>query len=125
MFVETLENWPTEPDRRAEAVAMTRPVRVTVLGGGSWGTTVASLAAANTDTLLWARDRRRRGGDQQPSTATRATSRTARCPALRATSDLAEAAAFADVLVVGRALPRDPRACSREAAPHLRAVGAR
>ena len=32
---------------------MTRPVRVTVLGGGSWGTTVASLAAANTQTLLW------------------------------------------------------------------------
>lgn len=29
---------------------------VAVLGGGSWGTTVASLAALNTETILWARD---------------------------------------------------------------------
>jgi glycerol-3-phosphate dehydrogenase (NAD(P)+) len=29
---------------------------VTVLGGGSWGTTVASLLSRNTSTLLWARD---------------------------------------------------------------------
>ena len=27
---------------------MSRPVRVVVLGGGSWGTTVAALAAQNT-----------------------------------------------------------------------------
>jgi glycerol-3-phosphate dehydrogenase (NAD(P)+) len=31
-------------------------LRVTVLGGGSWGTTVASLLSRNTPTLLWARD---------------------------------------------------------------------
>ena len=30
--------------------------RVTVLGGGSWGTTVASLIARNTAVALWARD---------------------------------------------------------------------
>ena len=36
---------------------MSRPVHVTVLGGGSWGTTVASLAATNTETLIWARNR--------------------------------------------------------------------
>ena len=30
-------------------------IRVAVVGGGSWGTTVASLAAKNTDTILWAR----------------------------------------------------------------------
>ena len=34
---------------------MTRNIRVAVLGGGSWGTTVASLAAARTETVLWAR----------------------------------------------------------------------
>ena len=34
---------------------MTRDIRVAVLGGGSWGTTVASLAAARTETVLWAR----------------------------------------------------------------------
>ena len=30
-------------------------MRVTVLGSGSWGTTVASLAAGRNDTMLWAR----------------------------------------------------------------------
>ena len=34
---------------------MTRPVRITVLGSGSWGTVVASLAARNTPTTIWAR----------------------------------------------------------------------
>jgi glycerol-3-phosphate dehydrogenase (NAD(P)+) len=34
---------------------MSRDIRVAVLGGGSWGTTVASLAAARTETVLWAR----------------------------------------------------------------------
>jgi len=32
-------------------------LRVAVLGGGSWGTTVASLVARNTDVYLWARDK--------------------------------------------------------------------
>ena len=31
-------------------------MRVSVLGGGSWGTTVASLVARRHDTMLWARD---------------------------------------------------------------------
>ena len=31
-------------------------LRVGLLGGGSWGTTVASLIAKNTDVMLWARD---------------------------------------------------------------------
>ena len=30
-------------------------IRVGVIGAGSWGTTVASLAAVNTPTTLWAR----------------------------------------------------------------------
>ncbi|MGQ0626415.1 MAG: NAD(P)H-dependent glycerol-3-phosphate dehydrogenase [Sporichthyaceae bacterium] len=33
-----------------------RQVKVAVLGAGSWGTTVAALAARNVDTVLWARD---------------------------------------------------------------------
>jgi glycerol-3-phosphate dehydrogenase (NAD(P)+) len=33
-----------------------RQVKVAVLGAGSWGTTVAALAARNVDTTLWARD---------------------------------------------------------------------
>ncbi len=31
-------------------------IGVTVLGAGSWGTTVAHLAASNVPTILWARD---------------------------------------------------------------------
>jgi len=34
---------------------MSRAIRVSVLGAGSWGTTVASLAARNAETLIWAR----------------------------------------------------------------------
>ena len=30
-------------------------INVAVIGAGSWGTTVAALAAANTDTVLWSR----------------------------------------------------------------------
>ncbi|MDB5971645.1 MAG: NAD(P)H-dependent glycerol-3-phosphate dehydrogenase [Hydrocarboniphaga sp.] len=80
---------------------MSRPVRVCVLGAGSWGTTVASLAAANTQALIWAR--REDVADE--------INREHRChrylgdlplhPALRATSSLAEAVANCDVLVMG------------------------
>lgn len=80
---------------------MTRPVHVAVLGGGSWGTTVASLAAAHASTILWTRD---------PHTAAQVNEhhRNLRYlpdhdlhPALRATSTLAEAVIDADVIVLG------------------------
>lgn len=35
---------------------MTKQLKVGLLGGGSWGTTVASLIAKNSSTLLWARN---------------------------------------------------------------------
>ena len=31
-------------------------LKVGLLGGGSWGTTVASLTSKNSETTLWARD---------------------------------------------------------------------
>ena len=80
---------------------MARPVRVVVLGSGSWGTTVAGLASHNTPTLLWSR---------RPETADEINTvhRNSQylgdhlLPAgLRATSDIVEAANEADVLVVG------------------------
>jgi glycerol-3-phosphate dehydrogenase (NAD(P)+) len=98
---------------------MTRPIRVTVLGGGSWGTTVASLAATNTETLLWARDidvAEEINGDHRNS---RYLEDRLLPESLRATSDLAEAAACADVLVVG--VPSNSmRGVVAEAAPHVR-----
>ncbi|WP_182345719.1 NAD(P)H-dependent glycerol-3-phosphate dehydrogenase [Tomitella gaofuii] len=99
---------------------MSRPVRVVVLGSGSWGTTVASLAAHNTRTTLWCRrpevakeingDRRNRqylGERPLPDS-------------LDATDDIEFAASQADVLVVG--VPSSAvRATLTEVAPTLRA----
>ena len=76
-------------------------LNVSVLGAGSWGTTVASLLARNAPTLLWARN---------PDTVVEVNERNsntrylpdATLPAkLRATADLGEAVAHADVLVLG------------------------
>src|SRR5579859_2301171 len=80
---------------------MARPVQVTVLGAGSWGTTVASLAVRNTPTLLWARDA---ATAKEVSTVHRNSRYLGGLPlpeTLRATHDLQEAADFADVLAVG------------------------
>ncbi|MBI2710681.1 MAG: NAD(P)H-dependent glycerol-3-phosphate dehydrogenase [Actinobacteria bacterium] len=76
-------------------------IRVSVIGAGSWGTTVAALAARNTPTTLWARrpelaaqiHSEHENGDYLPGY---------RLPdSLRATSDLEEAVCRADVLVMG------------------------
>lgn len=76
-------------------------MNVTVLGGGSWGTTVASLASKHNRTTLWARK-----AELADEVNTRHTNE-AYLPGftlpdrLRATSDLAEAVSEADLLVVG------------------------
>ena len=92
---------------------------MTVLGGGSWGTTVASLAASNTETLIWARNRDVADEINAEHRNTRYLDDRALPRALRATSDLAEAAECADVLVIGvpSQFMRDVLA---EVAPHLR-----
>jgi glycerol-3-phosphate dehydrogenase (NAD(P)+) len=76
-------------------------MKVTVLGAGSWGTTVATIAAARNPTVLWARD-------EQVAEEIRTQHRNTRYLAgfelptrLGATSDLEEAVANADMLVVG------------------------
>src|SRR6476469_3851188 len=80
---------------------MARPVRVVVLGAGSWGTTVAGLAARDTPTLLWARDPNTAAEVNSAHRQSRYLGDRALSPDLRATSDIAEAANEADVLVVG------------------------
>ena len=78
-----------------------RNLKVCLLGGGSWGTTVAALVARNAPVTLWARN---------PETVqeinTRHSNETylpgARLPEkLRATADIGEAVASADVIVMG------------------------
>jgi glycerol-3-phosphate dehydrogenase (NAD(P)+) len=98
---------------------VTRPIQVGVLGGGSWGTTVASLAAGNTATLQWARDPDVAREIDEQHTNTRYLEDRQLPEALRATSELAEVASEADVLVVG--VPSHAiRETLEEAAPHLR-----
>jgi glycerol-3-phosphate dehydrogenase (NAD(P)+) len=76
-------------------------VRVVVLGAGSWGTTVAHLAAHNTPTVLWAR----RPDVAEEINASHTNSRYlpdfTLHERLEGTSDMGAAIARADVLVMG------------------------
>lgn len=80
---------------------MSRAIRVAVLGAGSWGTTVASLAARNAETVIWAR--RAETVDQINREHLNETylRGLALNPRLRATAALDEAVHDCDVLVVG------------------------
>ena len=76
-------------------------VRVVVLGAGSWGTTVAHLAAHNTPTLLWARDPEVAREIDTEHRNSRYLADFELHEKLQATDDLAEAVRQADVLVMG------------------------
>ena len=95
-------------------------LRVAVIGAGSWGTTVASLAAVNGPTVLWARRRdvaEEIGEDRTNSAYLPGVELPV---ALEATPLLEEAVADADVVVM--AVPSHGfRAVLEEAAPHVRA----
>jgi glycerol-3-phosphate dehydrogenase (NAD(P)+) len=98
---------------------MTRPVRVTVLGGGSWGTTVASLASRNTPTRVWVRHLDVAAEINEQHTNARYLGERMLNPELAATADLEEALAHADALVVG--VPSHGiRAVLADAAPYVR-----
>ncbi len=80
---------------------MSRTLKVGLLGGGSWGTTVASLVARNAPVTLWARN---------PETVTEINSKHtnevylpgAKLPEkLVATHDIAELVASSDVIIMG------------------------
>jgi glycerol-3-phosphate dehydrogenase (NAD(P)+) len=94
-------------------------IRVTVIGAGSWGTTVAALAATNTPTVLWSRrpdlaasiNTCHRNDDYLPGHTLP--------ESLWSTSDVAEASRSADVMVM--AVPSHGfRTVLREAAPFVR-----
>lgn len=96
-----------------------RPVHVTVLGSGSWGTTVASMAAGNTPTTIWARDAAVAEEIRRSRTNSRYLGDHRLPSSLDATSDLAQAVERADVLVVG--VPTQGiREVLEQAAPHVR-----
>ena len=76
-------------------------IRVGVIGAGSWGTTVAHLAACHAPTTLWARDAAVADEIETRSTNERYLPGLPLSPALRATTSMAEAVAHADLVVVG------------------------
>ena len=76
-------------------------MRVTVLGAGSWGTTVASLTAGRNDTTVWARDPEVAGEINEDHTHSRYLSGYRLPKRLVASADLEEAVSRADVLVMG------------------------
>lgn len=76
-------------------------IKVAVVGGGSWGTTVAHLAAHQVPTLLWARRPDLAEEINHHHTNERYLPGLTLHPDLRATADLAEAVDHADVIVMG------------------------
>ena len=94
-------------------------IRMAVVGAGSWGTTVASLAADNTPTTLWARR-----GEIVDSINTRHVNPdyiggVGLSEKLRASTSLVETVSDADVVVM--AVPSQGfRTVLTEAAPHIR-----
>lgn len=76
-------------------------ITVAVIGGGSWGTTVAHLAAHNTPTVLWARSSETVAEINSDHRNSRYLSGFDLHPELRATVELAGAVKHADVVVMG------------------------
>ncbi len=93
--------------------------RVAVIGGGSWGTTVAHLVAHNEPTVVWCRDPETAAAINDHHTNPRYLEGFALNPRLRATTDLEQAVAEAEVVVMG--VPSSVfRPVMEMAAPHLR-----
>ncbi len=94
-------------------------VRVTVVGAGSWGTTVASLAAVNTPTVLWSRRPDVAAAINDTHENPRYLAGFSLPGALRASSSLVDVIEQADVLVMG--VPTHGfRGTLEEVAPYLR-----
>lgn len=93
-------------------------MRVSVLGAGSFGTTIASLIAGHNQTLLWARSPEVSQGIDEQHQNPRYLPGITLPEQLRCTSDLAEAVSQAEVLVM--AVPSHAfRSALMEARPHL------
>lgn len=76
-------------------------LNVGVLGGGSWGTTVASLVSRNTPTTIWARDQSTVDEINQQHTNSRYLLEAKLHQRLQATSDIESLVAQSDVVVMG------------------------
>lgn len=94
-------------------------IKVAVVGAGSWGTTMAAIAAVNTPTVLWARREALANQINNEHVNGDYLSQFTLPADLCATSSLADAVSVADVLVM--AVPSHGyREVAAQAAPYLR-----
>ena len=94
-------------------------LKVGLLGGGSWGTTVASLTAKNTDTIIWARNPQTVEEINTQHTNEKYLPDAKLTPSLKASNSIAETVKEADVVVMG--VPAQSfRTVLEEAKPHIR-----
>lgn len=94
-------------------------IRVGVIGGGSWGTTVGHLAAHNAPSMLWCRDGDVATAIENDNCNPRYLDGYSLHPDLRASADLAQVVEQADVLVMG--VPSQGfREVMRDVTQHLR-----
>ncbi|MBP6014605.1 MAG: NAD(P)H-dependent glycerol-3-phosphate dehydrogenase [Alphaproteobacteria bacterium] len=95
-------------------------IRAAILGGGSWGTTVASLVAKNVPATIWARSAETVAEINAKHTNERYLPGARLTPALRGTTSIEEAVRDADVVVMG--LPSQAmRETAREVGKYIRA----
>jgi len=94
-------------------------LKVGVIGGGSWATTVASLTANNCPALLWARNSETVNEINSDHTNNKYLPGAKLHKSLKATSSLSEAAGYADVIVMG--IPaQHSRSVLEKAKEHIR-----
>ncbi|HKK77599.1 MAG TPA: NAD(P)H-dependent glycerol-3-phosphate dehydrogenase [Saprospiraceae bacterium] len=94
-------------------------LNVGLLGGGSWGTTVASLTAKNVPTKIWARDEDTVREINAQHTNEKYLPGGRLTPSLLATDEIREAVRDADVVILG--VPAQVfRQVLEEAKPHIR-----
>jgi glycerol-3-phosphate dehydrogenase (NAD(P)+) len=94
-------------------------LNVGLLGGGSWGTTVASLTAKNSPTVIWARNPKTVEEINTNHTNEKYLPNAKLTPSLRASNSIKETVENADVVVMG--VPAQSfRTVLEEAKPHIR-----
>lgn len=94
-------------------------LKVGVLGGGSWGTTVASLTAKNSPTIIWARNQETVTEINEQHTNKKYLPNAKLTHSLKAAASIKETVQEADVIVLG--VPSQSlRAVLEEAKPYIR-----
>jgi glycerol-3-phosphate dehydrogenase (NAD(P)+) len=94
-------------------------LKVGLLGGGSWGTTVASLTAKNSSTIIWARDSHTVKEINEQHTNEKYLPNAKLTPSLKASNSIKETVEEADVIVMG--VPAQSfRKVLEEAKPYIR-----